>query len=276
MTSSNEYGHPNNNQCSSISRGENIPEPIDFYKYNQCNCVNYNTNSRLYSPPFFRGKIHIDHHVRVIKQSFGGADGWTQKYITIKVKNTGHNTLHQCYAELSVIRSNNLGPEDDSKQLTWGRYPGVSKDLTAFKNIQANGEQILHVMFSHSDFVNTSVSDGSKRYACVFTFECLTGNNVSRTPHHATYLPSDDSFSDGKFIIKISITSEEAISKDMLFLVDVNQNYDKLNMRTLPIKNRIKPRYLYVEYFWRESHLLIPTTAVLRLHLVLHLAALVA
>ena len=63
-----------------------------------------NSRSYFYSVPnknnsiFFRPKIRISSNVDLSEDEY-----YTQKLVMIRVKNTGHNTLHKCLAELSVL-----------------------------------------------------------------------------------------------------------------------------------------------------------------------------
>jgi hypothetical protein len=212
-------------------------------------CESSQPRSFYYSPPspdFFRPRIRIGPKADLSNHIFGANNDWKQQYITIRVKNTGRTTLHNCGAELSVIPLNEHDPTryplDIPHSLAWGRFPRPMTDLTNTRPIQANGSQILHVVFSDSDFANTQVSDGSKRYACISTFECLNGNRISRHPNKASYLPSEDSFSEGEFIIRISIFSDEGSSKSKLFLLHVDQDYEKINMKPLPFKYEFRRR----------------------------------
>jgi hypothetical protein len=233
LTSSNieHRSHNDLHRCS--IRGKTIlPKSSNISK-----CYQYNSSrGYLYSVPnnslFFRAKIRSN--VDLSEDEY-----YKQKFVTIRVKNTGHNTLHNCQAELSVLRLRDQCPSecplDDPKLLCWGRYP-KSDDLTPERNIQADGSQILHVVFSDSDFDNIQVSDGSKRYACVSTPECMNGN---RDKVQAPYLPQEDSFANGEFIIRISITSEEGISKNQLFLLHIDTDYKKIGMMKLSLRSRI-------------------------------------
>lgn len=63
-------------------------------------------------------------------------------------------------------------PSDDAKPLAWGRHPQSYNDLRNTRNIQSRGYQLLHIVFSDSDFARTPVQ-GPTRYACVSLLERL-------------------------------------------------------------------------------------------------------
>lgn len=246
LTSSNiEHGSISDSQPASIPGERNPTSSSNICKSFQPDSFYYSPCPGLYTPLFFRPKIRIGPKVDLSNHSFG-RNGWKQRYITIRVKNTGHNTLHNCQAELSVLPLKNQCqskyPSEDPKLLSWGRYPKQMNDLTITRHIQGDGSQVLHVAFSDSDFTSTQASNGLKRYACISTYECLNGNKSSRYPNTAPYLPHDDSFSDGEFIIRISITSDEGISKNKLFLLYIDSDYEKISMKALSLKKRIQRR----------------------------------
>jgi hypothetical protein len=244
ISSDNEYRSLDGNQCFSASRERIVSESIDPSQPVQFdNCFD-NTDFGIHTALFFRAKLRIA-EIHTLTNSFGEPNGWKQKYISVLVTNTGHRTLHQCQAELSLVPRGDYNdsryPLDDFKSLAW--FPRRRTDDVATSiNIQGGRSRLLHIVFSDSDFTNTPVSDGSKRYACVSTPECLNGNRVSRHPPMASYLPYEDSFSEGEFIIRISITSEEGIFKEALFIIHVDPDYEKLGMRKLSFRERIRLR----------------------------------
>jgi hypothetical protein len=127
-------------------------------------------------------------------------------------------------------------PSDDPKPLVWGRYPHSLNDLTQTRNIQSRGYQLLHVVFSDSDFVTTPVA-APTRYACISKVETLqpldvaTGLPITRPEGVANELRVEDSFTNGIFHIEITVTSDEGAYKKAAFKLTVDEDFAGLTMQ---------------------------------------------
>ncbi|MGB7955121.1 MAG: hypothetical protein WCF23_14175 [Candidatus Nitrosopolaris sp.] len=148
--------------------------------------------------------------------------------------NSGYRILNNCQALLKVNIPENADkmryPSEDEKILAWGRDV---TDLSAKRTIQAQSSEMVHVVFSDSDFDTTPVSTRATRYACISTIEILTPDIKGRNERRANKLRVEDSFSDGTFDIEIMITSDEGSYKRAKFRVTVDKDYRKLNMQKM-------------------------------------------
>jgi hypothetical protein len=123
-----------------------------------------------YYSVFFRPRLRVEHHNDRELNTFApqfSPNGYTQRCIKIRVHNTGHRMLHNCQVEIRPIiprdalnREIMRYPSDDSKLLAWGRLNELT-DLAESRNIQGQSSQMLHVIFSDSDFAHTPVADGT-------------------------------------------------------------------------------------------------------------------
>lgn len=120
-------------------------------------------------------------------------------------------------------------PSDAEKILAWGRLDHLG-DLTETRTIQAQSSELLHVVFSDSDFVTTPINLPVTRYACISTIERLNPTGY-RSEGSSNCLRVEDSFSDGVFDIEIMITSDEGPYKRARFKVTVDTHFMGLNMQ---------------------------------------------
>lgn len=126
--------------------------------------ISHNKSDYWYSWPthnkfFRRARLKVEHssdEPNVLEPAHTyGHD--TQKYLRIRVRNSGHQTAHNCVAQLRVLIPDGGNPmrypSNDPKPLTWGRSP-EKKDLEETVDIHPIiGERILHVVFSDSRFI---------------------------------------------------------------------------------------------------------------------------
>jgi hypothetical protein len=104
-------------------------------------------------------------------------------------------------------------------------------DISESMNIQANSSRLLHVVFSDSDFANTDVN-APRRYACISTFDRL--ETPLRGPAGQTNnLRVEDSFTNGEFVVEITITSDEGHYTTSRFLINVDTDWTNLKMKKL-------------------------------------------
>jgi hypothetical protein len=224
---------------------------MDFYIashnfYNQYSAFNiYRDRYSCYSI-FFRAKIKVEFKPIKEQNTFapqhtfqrGQLITYTQRFLRIRVRNSGYRTLHNCQAELRLIIQKGDDPmrypSDNAKPLAWGRHPQSLYDLTQTRHIQGHGSQLLHVIFSDSHFATTHVN-APKRYACISTIERLAyEQNEPRTyGGRSQNLTVEDSFTNGDFEIEITITSDEGPYKRAKFNVIIDTDYGKLTMRKL-------------------------------------------
>lgn len=201
--------------------------------YDQYNAFDIHSDWYPCHSIFFRARIKIDNEIYTPSHSFGAL--YYQRYLKIRVKNSGYKILHNCQALVKVMIPKNADrmryPSDDEKILAWGRLDNLG-DLSTTRTIQAQSSELLHVVFSDSDFVTTPVSSPATRYACISTIERLNPPGY-RSEGSANGLRVEDSFSDGVFDIEIMITSDEGPYKRARFKVIVETRYMRLNMRKI-------------------------------------------
>jgi hypothetical protein len=214
-----------------------------------------------YYSPFFRPKLRIEHNSDREQNTYApqfSPGGYTQRCMKIRVHNTGHRMLHNCQAELRVIIPNGALPDeimrypsDDSKLLVWGRLNNLT-DLVENQNIQGHSSQLVHVVFSDSEFANTPVANGTPtRYACVSTVERLSPR--LRPAHLAINLRVEDSFTNGEFLVDLIITSDEGPYKRCRLLIQVDQNWENLTM--LIYSRRFRLRRIISRFYNRLKRL---------------------
>lgn len=207
-----------------------------YYRIDHLYCDPF---SDFYCSLFFRPKLKIQFNHPAEQNTFAPQatfGGYTQRFIRVHVKNTGYRTVHNCHAQLKVliVQGDNLMryPSDDLKPLPWGRYPQSAQDLAQTRDIQSRGSQLLHIVFSDSDFATTPVPpDTPIRYACVSTIDRLRLD--IRPERIANNLRVEDSFTNGNFDIEVIITSDEGAYKKTKFRIIVNEDFAQLHMRKL-------------------------------------------
>jgi hypothetical protein len=213
------------------------------YSFDNYSC-HYSNHSLFFRP---RLKIEFDprrnQNTFAPSHGFGGLDGYTQRYLRVLVRNKGHRSLHNCQAELRILIPKNTSendlsryPSDEPKLLAWGRHPQSLEPLSCSMNIQANSGRLLHVVFSDSDFANMNII-GPRRYACISTIDRLQVE--PRPAGQANNLRVEDSFTDGEFIIEISVTSDEGPYKISKFLVTIGTDWSGLKMRKISRLERL-------------------------------------
>lgn len=199
------------------------------------NCIShYKSNCFSVCPAnnwfFRRPKLRIEHETDYEQETFSpahtfiGLNKFTQKFLRIRVRNTGRSMAHRCTGFIRIIIPPNVNtklyPSRDSKQLGWGRSPDKS-DLSNEVNIYPIiGEAICHVIFSDSSFKYIQVSDVPTRYASISILDRLRTNE----------LRVEDSFSIGSFVIVIVICSEETYCKAK-FKVEIQDHHNAIFMR---------------------------------------------
>jgi hypothetical protein len=220
-------------------------EYIDFYYHSYHDIVAYSS--------FFRPKIKIEFDPIREQNTFapqhtfqvGYVAKYTQRLLRVRVRNSGHRTLHNCQAELTVKihdgDNSNKYPSDDAKPLAWGRHPQSMYDLTSVRNIQGHGSQLLHVVFSDSHFATTNV-DAPRRYACISTIERLEyeKKELRSRGDTANNLTVEDSFTNGEFDIEIMITSDEGPFSYTEFRIHVESDFQKLSMKKIYPRRKLK------------------------------------
>jgi hypothetical protein len=118
-------------------------------------------------------------------------------------------------------------PSDEPKLLTWGRYPQAA-DLNTSIDIPAKAGRFLHVVFSDSDFGRREFPKTPKRYASVSIFGLL--RDTVRGTNWPTNLVVPHSFTNGKFMIEVAITSDEGVFAKARFRIYVDPDWQKLKM----------------------------------------------
>lgn|GEM_PF-2223874 len=192
--------------------------------------------------PFFRPrfKIEFNHRERNTfspELTLRSYSKFSQRFLRVRVRNTGRKTAHKCEAELTVVIPNGADenelmrhPSDEPKLLVWGRYP-QAEELKTSMDIPAKAGRLLHVVFSDSDFALQPNVKSPIRYASVSTLERV--RPFEREAHIAENLVIPDSFTNGRFIVEVAITSEEGAYTKAKFQIDVDSDWKKLKMERI-------------------------------------------
>jgi hypothetical protein len=222
----------------------------NYYKSYSFDCFDIYSDCFSNYSIFFRPKLRIkfdpnrDQNTFAPSHHFGLQDGYTQKYLRVLVRNNGHRSLHNCQAELRILIDKDTSendlmryPSDEPKLLAWGSHPQSLNNLSTNMNIQANSCRLLHVVFSDSDFANMNV-DAPRRYACISTVDRL--DTPLRPTGQSNNLTVEDSFTNGDFLVEISVSSDEGPYKISKFLVTVDTDWRNLRMRKISQLERLR------------------------------------
>jgi hypothetical protein len=117
-------------------------------------------------------------------------------------------------------------------------------------DIPAKAGRFLHVVFSDSDFSRREFPKTPKRYASVAIFERLHG--AWRSGNWPTNLVVPDSFTNGRFIVEVVITSEEGVYAKTRFWIDVDSDWKKLRMER--ITRTVRLRHFISHVYSRLTH----------------------
>lgn len=236
-----------------------VQESDTSNSYSEFSRLRYAPYYDLYiNSTFFRPKLKIEHNQRE-KNTFSpeqqiiSESTYSQRYLRLRVRNNGRRTAHKCEAELTVILPNNADenelmryPSDEPKLLAWGRYP-QAQDLMTSIDIPAKAGRFLHIVFSDSDFSRREFPKTPKRYASVSIFGLLHGK--TRGANWPTNLVVPHSFTNGRFIVEVAITSEDGVYVKARFQIDVDSDWKKLRMER--ITRAIRLRHFISHFYSR-------------------------
>jgi hypothetical protein len=184
-----------------------------------------------YHTIFFRPRLRLEFDIyeRTTFTPHLRTDNTEFRFLKLRVRNTGHRTLHNCMAQIHVIipRSKNVNrmgfPSDEYKQLAWNRSTNLN-DLSETTDIQGHNFSLVHVVFSDRRF--------NGRIACVSTFGDIRSSN------HRT----EDTFVPGQYVAEVLITTDEGPYLKTFFDINVDQNWELLTMSRMSwIRN----------YYWK-------------------------
>jgi hypothetical protein len=206
------------------------------------NSVNNSSNRETGLRYFFRPKLRIEFHEDKEKstftpeRTFGETRNaiFIRKYKRIRVRNNGRGLARNCKARLEITipkgADPNRYPSDDSRNLYW-EGSGIQQDTSTIKNIQPmEGRELLHVVFSDSRFLNTSMIPQQK-FASISTNESL--NHLG--------IVVEDGFAEGDFIVVVTVVSDETATRAK-FKVHVERDYRGLSMNKLSKFENLKLR----------------------------------
>jgi hypothetical protein len=107
-----------------------------------------------YHTIFFRPKLRLefDIHEQTTFSPHLGTGNTEFRFLKLRIRNTGHRTLHNCMAQFHVLiprtNVNRMNfPSDEYKQLAWDRSTNLS-DLLETPDIQGHNFNLVHVVFS--------------------------------------------------------------------------------------------------------------------------------
>jgi hypothetical protein len=224
-----------------------IDRPSDNFYSGAWGFSDYSYYFKHYSP-FFRPKLRLESSAFAIQRTLGN---YSQRYLKIRVHNTGHRMLHNCQAEITPIIPRNADemryPSKYPKLLVWGRNDNLT-DLEENRNIQGHSSQMLHVVFSDTNLGGARDVNGEllnpPRYACISTLSRLRidsarFSNPPPAPIFITNFTIEDSFPAGQYEVKVTITSDEGPYKKCRLLITVDTNWENLDLRIVSRVYRI-------------------------------------
>jgi len=180
---------------------------------------------------FRRARLHIQHNERRYSSIYAPARtypniGISRKYLRIQVRNRGKEVATNCEARLIVIRTiAQQSPAIEEVILGWeGTVGNVNKNIQRTQFIDPKSRQLLHIVFSDSTFPTIQVDPPNPIHAVISSKATLDSFINPRIIEHG--------FVPGQFIVKISVTSENANCHEY-FKIDVNNQWDKLSMKKL-------------------------------------------
>lgn len=160
--------------------------------------------------------------------------------------------LHNCQADIRPLIPRNAPrqerlryPNEHPKLLVWGRRDNLT-DLVENQNIQGHSSQMLHIVFSDSEFAGVLIGgDAQTRYACISTLARLSIDSTrwsqpSPIPRSGRNLTVPDSFTNGEFEVEVHITSDEGTHKKFRLLVIVDTNWENLDLRFISRVGRVR------------------------------------
>jgi hypothetical protein len=162
-----------------------------------------------------------------------------RKFLRIYVGNKGGSIARRCTAILMVRPTvEQQYPAVQEVALTWEGLAGdVNMNTSIEKDIQPNSKALLHIVFSDSTFPNTYVDPPTPIHAVISSKDILdTFDN-----QHIVVR----GFIVGDFIVRITVTSNNAKSHKSYFNIHVDTEWDKLYMKRL---NWLKTKALSLKH----------------------------
>jgi hypothetical protein len=165
----------------------------------------------------------------------GKTTGITRHYLKVKVSNHGDVMASRCRAKLKVIGKSSSRSPSDAKFLCWDMEPN------RFIDIGAHDDELLHVVFTQSNFESNHKNGELDIYALTSTVESLHDE--------AKFIRAQDALGLGYFKIEINVRDGGGVYANNVYELGVDKLDKPFSLKLVSHNNSLNTKNFIPRFF---------------------------